>query len=266
MKKLSKTESELLKHKTHHKKSKKHKMISSLATNRFNISHTDDQLSFKNNSPINLSELPHFSFLSQNDSSFIHHQKPAKKHIQKRRKKLKNKSKKHEHSFDNEFTNYQSLLKNSKIKNLSFNSLENSLDSFLVYQRFTKNEEKCEISTFKTFCINSDQHIVLNSYHKSLNKMKHLIKSKNRAKYKLKADHEDTNFHLKKRNILLDISMSSSLLFNSSKNSYFIENNCNSDLGANSQWDQSLILKPFKNFIEILPGGNTIYFSINIRF
>ena len=187
-----------------------------------------------------LAELPHFSFLSQSQKKPLYklkqiHNKP---HLSV---KKSNPSQRH--------------------KKLSLESLESNLDSFIIYQKFVKNHKKCEISTSKTICINSKQNITSNSYHKSLKKIKHLIKSKNRAKFKLDLENEEDQ-RFRTRKIILETEMTSNLLFNNFKKSYFMENNCDSDLGAGKNWDQSLMINPFKNFIEILPGGKVIFISL----
>lgn len=241
-----------------HKKHKKHKIrVLSLEKNNFQITpyHQSVQPNQKEN--LLLSELPQFTFLAQNEKQ----EEP--KNSEKDSENPSNKSQ--EQSSNDEKVEEKSPKSEAIIKPVVVapQPETSSFEDLLVFDIFSKNEDKCEVYTAKTFCINSDQVVPSNSYNASLKRVKHLIKSKNQAIHKLSADFSEKEFNSVHRNTILEVNTSSNLLFDRSKFSYLIEHKCESHFGANEQWDQSLLIVPYQKFIEILPTG-TIFRNTRI--
>jgi hypothetical protein len=243
-----------------HKKHKKHKVrVLSLQTNNFQISSSTTPKTQHHDSNLHLSDLPKFTFLSQNNSEDL-----KKESIEDNEKNSKNNTEKELKESDE----LKSLKKVANLINsipktpIETENLKPSLfDDLLVLKLFSKNEEKCELWTAKSLCINSNHVVPSNSYNSTIKRLKHLIKSKNQARFKLSPTVEPSDFDHTHRNTFLELNMSSNMLFNRSDNSYFVENNCEPDFGMNHLWKQSLKIEPFRKFIEVLPGSKVILFN-----
>lgn len=241
------------------KKLKFRKINSNLETNQFDISANSEQVQSVGASSVDLSELPHFSFLSQQDSENLGEKKSTEDHISRPEggKPIST----HGNLPEPAKTSQKQLQSESQTKSAASKAAyePTDLDTFIVFKMFSKNEDKCEITTAKTFCIDSDHNVSSNSYHSVMHRLKHLVKSKERAKFKLDLKITSNTFTARNRHLVADISVNSPLLYDRSANSHFIENNCQSDEPADARWDQSLRVKPFANYVEILPSSKPIF-------
>ena len=217
------------------KKKKQKSKVLSLQTNRFQIFEDKNKKNKKNNNFLKLSELPHFSFLSQN----------PKEDLKKNNREEKEQTKKEEDQKGKEDVSKKKEIPSSEVL----------LESLLVFDTFSRNEEKCEIWTLKSVCVNSSQVVSSDSTQNAIRRVKHLMKSKQQAKFKLEKIPKKEDFDSKDRLTFLKVDFESDLLFDSSREKHLVEHNCVSDLAADSKWDQSLLVTPFSNFIEVLPSS-----------